>query len=628
MASELSNNVELGAERIHLVEKAPGGSLQASQLQATSERSINDILKQETLVSSFSITPDVEVGTRLEAFVVNPNRFHPPQASSRISFMAALFQFWRGMIMLRLVFTKTILQQMKIAVLYVPGAKIDDPTPSKEEIMMYSHKQIINPSNEVEVMFEIPFVSDRPFLRMSEDTGVIYFILFQPFTASVDPTNIISCDIFASSKTLEFHEFGIIPTLDPLGFSLPNDLMFLLSETSQIDVDGAANGLLLSMTTDSGAIVNVGELDATSDISWATDGAAIGGDEYQTPIVYDPNLCKTIWGEPEPGFAGMGRTCAIKTRGVSYCNLHFHFSNRGVFIAPGSSNNQLDQFFGPMSELSRDFLQYLTIPVSYKTRIEELEKMVAHLLARPQNLDMDVELPRVGALRQVFENRVGSVIDFCDIAGLKDHQCQLCGGEFMETFSTQGHQCKDCRNFRGTGEIVHFCGGCDSIMYESQRCCGICGFGPYRAYESTWLFRKEDRWYSPVTVEFFSFDETLSAADFHTCAACGSSMTCYDCCDCQECLDNPIKTHEELVARYLGDRLSVPKPGVASLDLGFTIGEIRRIYTLMMSCGFIVKRENAFDDEPNLMVEGGWRQFRYLLEEGDTYCVPLPHHYM
>lgn len=622
MATELSGESELGVQKIPLVESRPSGGISTSQLQATSERTINDILKQETLVSSFTITPDVEVGTRLEAFIVNPKRVHPPGGSSRISFMASLFVFWRGMITLRLVFTKTILQQMKVAVLFVPGAKIDDPTPTKAEIMMYSHKQIINPTNESEILFDIPFVSDRPFLRMEEDTGVIYFILFQPFTASVDPTNVISCDIFASSKTLEMHEFGIIPSLDPLGFSLPNDLMFLLSETGNFILNSNAGGGTCSYESDSGALVSVTPGVAVEDISWCTIGAAVCGNEYQTPEVYNPATCKTVWGEPEPGLAGMGRFVGIKIEDQTVVPLSFHFSNRGVFFRAISGSMQSEQFLGPMSELSRDFSQYITFAPPLLGRVTELERLVEQLLARPMNLDQ-LELPRTSELRKIFENRVGTVIDFDDIIGFRDSDCQLCG-----CCCELGGTCESCGNIRKCGKAVHCCPFCDNGMYESQRVCGCCGCEPQRMYEVDWLFRKEDRVYHPVTVEFLSRqEETSLCACFSTCQACGSDSTCFDSCDCRECYDNPIVTDAEKVARYLGDRLSVPKPGVASLDLGIVISDIRWIYNLMMSCGYIVKRDSSLGNEPNLVVEGGWRQFRYLLEEGDSFSVSLPHHY-
>lgn len=625
MATELSGETELGIQKISLVESRPSGGIKASQLQATSERTINDILKQETLVSSFTITPDVEVGTRLEAFVVNPKRVHPPGGSSRISFMASLFVFWQGMITLRLVFTKTILQQMKVAVLFVPGAKIDDPTPTKAEIMMYSHKQIINPTNESEVLFDIPFISDRPYLRMDEDTGVIYFILFQPFTASVDPTNVISCDIFASSKTLEMHEFGIIPTLDPLGFSLPNDLMFLLSETSAIMCNSAIQTGTFTYESDSGALCGNNAWGCTT-IDWATVGSAVCSTEYSPPEVYDPATCKTIWGEPEPGYAGMGRNVGVKlagdgTEGIMG-TLVFHFSNRGVFFRGASGAVQYEQFFGPMSELSRDFMQYMTYAPPVMARIVELERLVEQLLARPVNLDQ-MDIPRVTELRSIFENRSGIVIDFDDIIGFRDSDCQLCG-----CCCDIGGTCESCGNIRKCGKAVHCCPYCDNGMYESQRVCGCCGCEPQRMYEVDWLFRKEDRVYHPVTVEFLTRqEETSLCACFSTCQACGSDSTCFDSCDCRECFDNPIVTDAEKVARYLGDRLSVPKPGVASLDLGIVISDIRWIYNLMMSCGYIVKRDSSLGNEPNLVVEGGWRQFRYLLEEGDSFSVSLPHHY-
>lgn len=645
MASQLSDNVDMGAVHVPLVNKTPAGVVRVSELQATSERSIDDILKQETLVSSFSITPDVEVGSRLESFVVNPKRIHPPGGSSRISFMANLFQFWKGMITLRLVFTKTILQQMKVAVLFVPGAKIDDPTPSKSEIMMYSHKQIINPSNEVEVTFDIPFISDRPFLRMDEDTGVVYFILFQPFTASVDPTNIITCDIFASSTSLKFHEFGIIPTLDPLGFSLPNDLMFLLSETSSNTVTFGANSDFMNFTSDLGQTVTGATYTTTEDISWCTDGKALGAGEYVPPNVYDPSIHRTIWGEPEPGYAGMSRNVWYKLADGVVCHLIFHFSNRGCYFGVVAAANS-NQFFGPMSELSRNLLGDIHLDVSLVARVQELEDMVRHLLGQPRNLDA---LPNVSDLVSIFENRGLVVVDHADIKDFEETQCPLCG-----TFCPDDAMCSGCENMRVGGKVVHVCSTCDNLMTEEQKLCYVCHTHPYRMFEKVWLFRSELRYYKPVIVEYFpnaktelpfgfgpvspdpeSDDEEegdWAFDSFDNCHTCGSTDACTDDCDCWACVDNPIDNVEERVADYLAKSFLVPKPGTTSLDLGITLSEVRRIYAKMIFVGYITENTAAIGEQPNLWVQAGWRWYRLFVErmEDENFTpfeIPKPHHY-
>ena len=668
MASQLADSIELGEVVVPLITAKPSGVVAVSQLQATSERSIDDILKQETLVSSFTITSDVEVGTRLDAFTVSPNRFHPPGASSRISFMAALFQFWRGTIMLRLVFTKTILQQMKIAVLFVPGAKIDDPTPTKIEIMQYSHKLIINPSNEMEVMFEIPFISDRPFLRMSEDTGVLYFILFQPFTASVDPNNVISCDVFVSSRTLQFHEFGIIPSLDPLGFTLPNDLMFLLSETSANPVSAAGNTDAVSITTDSGAVANSYGFDVTEDISWCTVGAALSAMEYSTPEVYDPATCLTIFGEPETGYAGMGRVVYIKMANQKCVSTTFHFSNRGVFFRlSGSAVTQ--QFFGPMSELSRDFSQYITYLPNLTSRLVELERMVAHLMGVPVDLDQRVQLSSVSNLRSVFENRMGTVVDYQDIKHVDDDRCPLCA-----SLCGYDELCPACSNVRSGDRVIHVCQNCDNTMACRFQSCPLCGGLPLRMYEKIWLVGKEVRNYIPVIVEHLPTSkplflqpqhmkaycpcpsgycpghqtyhhpdecwpepepepepdlesETESEYDQRECFSCGSFEACSDSCECNACLDYPIDTNGERVAEYISQMLEVPKPGTVAMALGILVSAVREIYSSMIYCGYIVFRDTAIGEEPNLFVCGGWRRYRHLRETSSGFAIPLPHHF-
>lgn len=263
---DISVDVNLKSQTNSLANAKPQFVVKVGQFQATSERTIKDILTQETLLSTFEVQTTTEVGQVLAKFAISPERLHPPGESSRISFLSSLFKFWRGDIMLQVIFTKTILQQLKIALVFVPGANISDAPPTKEQIMMFSHKKIINPANEAEVNFIIPFVSDRPFLPMTSSTGVVYFVLYQPFTGSLDTGTHISFDVFVKSDKMEFHEFGLIPSYSSR-IDLPNNLLFLFSSPTGTPalLTGAAGSY--SYVSDSGAVVNGATYTTTDDLS-------------------------------------------------------------------------------------------------------------------------------------------------------------------------------------------------------------------------------------------------------------------------------------------------------------------------------------------------------------------------
>jgi hypothetical protein len=121
--------------------------------------------------------------------------------------------------------------------------------------------------------------------------------------------------------------------------------------------------------------------------------------------------------------------------------------------------------------------------------------------------------------------------------------------------------------------------------------------------------------------------ETESEYDQRECFSCGSFEACSDSCECNACLDYPIDTNGERVAEYISQMLEVPKPGTVAMALGILISSVREIYSSMIYCGYIVSRDTAIGDEPNLFVCGGWRRYRHLRETSGGFAIPLPHHF-
>lgn len=420
-SSELSSELNLKSMTMNMVNKSPSGIVKVSDFQATSERTISDILMQETLLDSFTVESTTEVGTVLAKFRVSPTDMHPSDSESRVSYMARMFRFWRGKISLNLIFTKTILQQMKIAVVFVPGATFSDSAPTKSQLMMFSHKRIINPANEAEVEFIIPYVDSRPFLPIGESTGVVYFILYQPFTTSVDPGSAVSVDIFVRSNNLELHEFGVIPSNN--GFqSLPNDLLFLYAEDTGETYNGSAMGAY-TFQTDSGAIVGSNNVDVVDPFTGYTVGRVVGFVDIEPALAqYDPSLHRTIQGIPGP--IVYKRICfTLRTQGATSNLVPYtlYWGPTGVYM--GTAITTL-LFFGVpenFSLVSRNLLPYFTFATN-----DEL------YLAKAEIADLREAVLRMSAL--LCENR-GS-------------DCECTASELCSACSVPKKWKKDGRRFR------------------------------------------------------------------------------------------------------------------------------------------------------------------------------------
>lgn len=390
-ATDISAKIKLTQESETLVHKKPPGVVKVSQFQATSERTIKDILEQEVLMASFTVDGAALVGTVLYSGQVNPAIISSSNYNTRLSYIAKLFYFWRGMIMVKAIFTKTILQQMKLALVFVPGATPQTKPPSKIDITMYSHKVIINPANDSEAILNIPFVSDRPFLPMSESTGMFYVILFQSFTASLEENNVVSCDLFVSSKSLEFHEFGLIPdTVLPDSGILDPEFTFLLLPvpTATQFQNPAAGTLACSYTTDAHvqatAPTHVGPV--LTDIYPVRHPTAIGN-AVTTNIGtgYNAQNSVTLYSRHgyHPTGSGFLRPVAFLmdvTTLPEYFIVEVYYNNDFVFFKPPATTNHIYGMLTPdLSNVSLDLTGIVELN-ALSVRINALQAILDRVL--------------------------------------------------------------------------------------------------------------------------------------------------------------------------------------------------------------------------------------------------------
>lgn len=300
--TELGTHANVLQQHVELTMKKPGGALSKASLQATSEVSISDILQQETFLTSFSV--DATTTTfQLFAIDVSPQNMKGA-GESRVSYVSRMFRFWRGGMKIRALFTKTILQNLKLAFVFVPGATASTVI-SKSDVMMYSHKMIVNPSNESEIEFEIPFVADRPFLHAGESTGRLFVVLYQGFVGTLDTNAGISVDLFISGPTLELHEFDVLPATSGSSavFQQTGGQVWSVYSANGAAVATSALSFVNGFLSDGGSVVITGRTLVNNAVVVAANAKKPVSNSALKPdtITYRKADSLTYWGTPVEG---------------------------------------------------------------------------------------------------------------------------------------------------------------------------------------------------------------------------------------------------------------------------------------------------------------------------------------
>jgi len=367
-----------------LVRERPGGSLNPSDLQATSQATVSQILNHETVLTQFSFMPSTSIGTVLHSQEISPSKMVNGDYPSRVSYLSEFYKFWRGSFKFRFIFTKTILQQCKILAVFVPGNTSASTPPTIDESYFWSHKIVINPANETEWTLDIPFISTRPYLETSESTGMLYMILFQPLVNSSGADTAITGTMFVAAN-LDMHEFKVLPQASggTTEAVFEEDELWIVSATTVqgMTVSGPTTNTV-SFQTDSGYLIPT-VYSVVLDYDYPNNmvrGHVLMADRitYGGTIYYDSTTMRTIKGTaPLP-------------------NVVISWGREVVLVADTFSGNAANVVFGVVYKIGESFfLKTLSsVTTSDSTSLPSDVSAVSGVYLQPNSTTLELQRMR------------------------------------------------------------------------------------------------------------------------------------------------------------------------------------------------------------------------------------------
>lgn len=155
---------------------------------------LTNFLKYPTILFEGSVSSTTPVGANIYATPVSPALLKSTSLS-RIANFATNFRQWNGAMTARLIFTKPIFVQTKVIAAYIPGATESEiDSISISDMYGAQYHAVMNPDNDNELSFKIPFISGRNWLPMASSSGLFIVKLFQPLVAS-QPTNVTNVTV-------------------------------------------------------------------------------------------------------------------------------------------------------------------------------------------------------------------------------------------------------------------------------------------------------------------------------------------------------------------------------------------------------------------------------------------------
>lgn len=185
---------------------------QNAQISTFNKSVLNTFLKYPTILYDGTINTSTLVGTTIYATSVSPTLLQSTTLS-RITNFSTNFRQWNGCMKVRMIFTKPVFVQTKVIVAFIPGMLLKDAdTVTIPDMYGAQFHAVMNPDNEAELSFDIPFISGKMWHDMSEPTGIFLVKLFQPLIAS-QPTGTSAVSI-PFTITISSSMGGDLPALD------------------------------------------------------------------------------------------------------------------------------------------------------------------------------------------------------------------------------------------------------------------------------------------------------------------------------------------------------------------------------------------------------------------------------
>lgn len=338
-------NISSGAMDVQKV----GGAIQQGSLQPSVQASTLDILQHETVLYAGSIAPSTSVGTVVYQTPIDPSQLYSGSNPSRVTWISKLYKFWTGDLTFRFVFTKTILQQLKLIAVFVPGASASDPAPTPQQAYYYRHKVLMNPANEMEWSLKVPYVSTKPHQVMGEPTGMLYVMLFQPMAVSNNDASSISIDIFVAGTSLKFHEFVLLPALAGLTTISPGN-SFIIQSFSGSAANPGNTGTKTFLSDNESTLATALGTSADLALYTVSNGQCIAaGPLVATEVPYNASAMRTISGSPQGNcissrtaiFIQSDKTAGVAIGSVAYLTVYI-WNDFSFAIGPASASTICD----------------------------------------------------------------------------------------------------------------------------------------------------------------------------------------------------------------------------------------------------------------------------------------------
>lgn len=121
--------------------------------------------------------------------------------NTHMSYLATLFQKWRGSIRFSLLFASTSYQTGRLRIVYTPSSPL---TPDMD-LLPYCYSQIVDISDPKSWDFEIPFISSKVWHDVDDPSGQFHIIVERPLLAACSVVQEVDMIILVSAgKTFEY----------------------------------------------------------------------------------------------------------------------------------------------------------------------------------------------------------------------------------------------------------------------------------------------------------------------------------------------------------------------------------------------------------------------------------------
>ena len=204
--AKLAHNFDAGISKIDLSTRKID-EMQISN--ALSRPNLLPFLSGNTLSKQHLWESDQPVGTELHKFDIDPTLFRVASKmgdkeayiNTHLSYIAGLFDYWRGSIKFMLKFANTSYQTGRLRVVFIPKSDVQfDP-----KLLPYTYAQIIDIRDPQTWEFEIPYMRERPWLQTGQVSGTIVIYVETPLKAACAVLQKVSYCLFVSAgKDLEF----------------------------------------------------------------------------------------------------------------------------------------------------------------------------------------------------------------------------------------------------------------------------------------------------------------------------------------------------------------------------------------------------------------------------------------